>query len=27
LIHLVLWVLALAVVPGILAVRRWQSSR
>lgn len=26
LLHLGLWVLALAVVPGILAVRRWQSS-
>jgi oleandomycin transport system permease protein len=24
--HLALWVVALAVVPGILAVRRWQSS-
>jgi hypothetical protein len=26
LFHLTLWVLALAVVPGMLAVRRWQSS-
>ncbi|MGH3396922.1 MAG: hypothetical protein ACRDPO_19760, partial [Streptosporangiaceae bacterium] len=26
LLHLALWVLGLAVVPGVLAVRRWQSS-
>jgi ABC-type multidrug transport system permease subunit len=26
-LHLAAWTLALAAVPGVLAVRRWQSSR